>query len=169
MLSTGVPLGLTRAAAWARLVFCDTSRNGPPFWPQRRKRSRRSIERPARRGGSERARPAVPSVNVALASSEAQPDVVLDTRCHPRRSRSMDHDAPCCPDCVGAAGHYLCTGDLLPGASAAMMSTGSCWRPSKRHAPNCCSNCGLEMGVCRTSWKRVSCAQRDARAAQGAA
>jgi hypothetical protein len=76
----------------------------------------------------------------------------------------MDHDAPCCPDCVGAAGHYLCTGDLLPGASAAMMSTGSCWRPSKRHAPNCCSNCGLEMGVCRTSWKRVSCAQRDARA-----
>lgn len=134
-----------------------------------RKHPRRSIERPARRGGSERARPAVPSVNVALASSEAQPDVVLDTRCRPRRSRSLDHDAPCCPDCVGAAGHYLCTGDLLPGASAAMMSTGSCWRPSKRHAPNCCSNCGLEMGVCRTSWKRVSCAQRDARAAQGAA
>jgi hypothetical protein len=47
----------------------------------------------------------------------------------------MDHDAPCCPNCVGAAGHYLCTGDLLPEASAAMMSTGSCWRPSKRHAP----------------------------------
>ena len=32
-----------------------------------------------------------------------------------------------------------------------------------------CSNCGFEMGVCRTWWKRVSCAQRDARAAQGAA
>src|SRR6476469_4518469 len=73
-----------------------------PVLAQRRKRSRRSIERPARRGGSERARPAVPSVNVALASSEAQPDVVLDTRYHPRRSRSLDHDAPCCPDCVGA-------------------------------------------------------------------
>jgi hypothetical protein len=33
----------------------------------------------------------------------------------------MDHDAPCCPDCVGAARHYLCTGNLLPGASVAMM------------------------------------------------
>jgi hypothetical protein len=60
-------------------------------------------------------------VNVALASSGTQPDFARDTRCHPRRSRSMDHDAPCCPNCVGAARHYLCTGDLLPGASAAMM------------------------------------------------
>jgi hypothetical protein len=33
----------------------------------------------------------------------------------------MDHDAPCCPDCVGVARHYLCTGDLLPRASVAMM------------------------------------------------
>ena len=32
-----------------------------------------------------------------------------------------------------------------------------------------CSNYGFEMGVCRTWWKRVSYAQRDARAAQGAA
>ena len=31
------------------------------------------------------------------------------------------------------------------------------------------SNYGFEMGVCRTWWKRVSYAQRDARAAQGAA
>ena len=33
----------------------------------------------------------------------------------------MDHDAACCRDCVGAARHYLCIGDLLPEASAAMM------------------------------------------------
>jgi hypothetical protein len=74
---------------------------------------------------------------------------------------------PVAPIASVRAGHYLCTGDLLQ-----LRRDDVDWivlASSKRHAPNCCSNCGLEMGVCRTSWKRVSCAQRDARAAQGAA
>ena len=76
---------------------------------------------------------------------------------------------PPCSDCLRADRHYLCTGDLLHGASATMLFNQiTLVVASERTAlASRYSNYGFEMGVCRTWWKRVSYAQRDARAAQG--
>ena len=88
-----------------------------------------------------------------------------------QRSRFIGCDAASCSDCLRADRHYLCTGDLLPGASATMLFNQITLVVASEQTAlaSRCSNYGFEMGVCRTWWKRVSYAQRDARAAQGAA
>ena len=57
----------------------------------------------------------------ALARTGAQRDIPSICATIGHRSRSIGCDAASCSDCLRADRHYLCTGDLLPGASAAML------------------------------------------------
>ena len=54
-----------------------------------------------------------------------------------QRSRFIGCDAASCYDCLRADRHYLCTGDLLPGASTTMLFNQITLvsRPSRRHSP----------------------------------
>jgi hypothetical protein len=124
-LSTGVPRCLTRENIRRGMGspggFCDTSKNGLPVLAKGRKRPRRSIERTARRGGSEQARTSG-SFRECCAGVLPKPNLISPSIAVLSASITLDGSrSALLPDCVGAARHYLCTGDLLPGASAAMM------------------------------------------------
>jgi len=119
---------------------------GPKVWQQARKVGGSLALADAHRRMSRRAR------------TGAQRDIPAICATIGHRSRSIGCDAASCSDGLRADRHYLYTGDLLPGASATML----CNRitlvvaAERTTIAGRYANCGFEMGVCRTWWKRVS-------------
>jgi hypothetical protein len=108
----------------------------------------------------------------ALARTGAQRDIPSICATIGHRSRSIGCDAfllPCY-DCLRADRHYLCTGDLLPGASAAMLcnriTLGRVRADGNRRSLR---ELWLRNGRLPDLVEAGILGQRDARAAQGAA
>jgi hypothetical protein len=98
-----------------------------------------SAERKAGGCDSEHARPVVPGAGWCTQENVTRCAYWSPTICAAigHRSRSIGCDAASCSDCHRADRHYLCTGDLLPGASTTMLFNQITLvsRPSRRHSP----------------------------------
>ena len=106
----------------------------------------------------------------ALARTGAQRDIPSICATIGHRSRSIGCYAASCSDCLRADRHYLCTGDLLPGASAAMLcnriTLGRVRADGNRRSLR---ELWLRNGRLPDLVEAGILGQRDARAAQGAA